>query len=244
MVDDLEERRHRRARKPHHDAAQPVKLDYGAELVKSMIEHGAPKEIATFSDEEWAAHDARIAAERATEADLSRPPAPAEHAHLERYVALGWPLRALIHAEKSGDPKIVGDVDARRNIAILAGDHGTGKTVASAAWMFHSKKTARFTTTFAFSTSSRFNDEAREKLHSMPLVLDDLGAEYADEKGSFLANLDELIDMFYGSMRPLIITTNLAKTALRARYGNRIGDRLHESARWIPVLGESRRKPR
>ena len=64
-------------------------------------------------------------------------------------------------------------------------------------------------------------------------MLDDLGAEYVDAKGSFLVDLDELIDTYYGDERPLVITTNLTKDDFKARYGARIERRVRECGKWL-----------
>ena len=65
------------------------------------------------------------------------------------------------------------------------------------------------------------------------MCLDDLGAEYVDTKGSFLVDLDELIDAHYADRRPLFITTNLAWSVFVERYGERIVSRMRQCARWV-----------
>ena len=93
-----------------------------------------------------------------------------------------------------------------------------------------------------FAANSRYDADAREAWMLAPaLVLDDLGAEYLDAKGSFLVDLDELIDTFYGDGRPLVITTNTDAAAFKARYGERIVDRLRECGVWLSIADGSMR---
>jgi len=83
----------------------------------------------------------------------------------------------------------------------------------------HARPAARGATV---ATSSRYDLEARARWHDPTwLVLDDLGAEYSDGKGSFRVDLDELD----ASQRTLVITTNCTAADFRSRYGERIVDR-------------------
>jgi len=56
-----------------------------------------------------------------------------------------------------------------------------------------------------------------------------------------MADLDELVDTYYGDQRPLLITTNLDREAFKSRYGQRIADRLRECGRWFSIASESLR---
>ncbi len=198
-----------------------------------------------WTDAQWAAHDARVAAERARlepsrETEIARVP-------LE---SLGWPRRAL-HAAKTADvarptiARMLSNDFAKSNIVVLSGPAGCGKTVAAARWAIDSGKIVRFVRASTFAASSRYDAELRSLWYDAEaLVLDDLGAEYLDAKGSFLVDLDELIDTFYGDVRPLAITTNCMAARFEERYGERVQDRLRECAAWFSVSGESmRRKP-
>ena len=98
-------------------------------------------------------------------------------------------------------------------------------------------------------------------LRSKALVLDDVGAEYADANGNYRVDLDELIDRFYADARVLVITTNLvyATPAQRDRaaaesagidrqaptfadrYGERVTDRIRECGRWVSSRAASMR---
>ena len=75
------------------------------------------------------------------------------------------------------------------------------------------------------------------------LVLDDLGSEYMDAKGSLLTDLDELVDVFYGSLRRrLIITTNLTAAGFKTKYGDRIVSRMRDAGVWIELDAPSLRR--
>jgi hypothetical protein len=130
------------------------------------------------------------------------------------------------------------------DIAVLSGPPGTGKTVAACRIAIESFSNPRFVTAAAFARMSRYGEERKELTEHGPLILDDLGAEYLDAKGSVLADLDDLIDTVYRDQQLAVITTNCTPAAFKKRYGARITDRLAECAKWIPVVGKSRRRAR
>lgn len=163
----------------------------------------------------------------------------------EDLAALGWPRRALNEA-RSADAtraavRAVNAWDARYCAIVLSGAKGTGKTVASAWWALGAKRRFRFVRSAELVRASRFDGSWDEWLKAPALCVDDLGAEYSDAKGSFVSDLDLLIDTFYSDMRPLIITTNCTSAVFLARYGERIADRINECAEWASVDGESMR---
>lgn len=202
--------------------------------------------VPNLSDAEWAARDAQVLAERAKEG-ADRDAAD----RVARVVALedeGWPARALEEAQRATPRTAVAFLrtwDMRAtNVVVLSGPAGTGKTVAAAVWAIERISSVPvFLRASAFANTSRFDEsERRSWLRAGALVLDDLGAEYVDAKGNFLSSLDELIDTYYSSKRPLIITTNLLQPQFKERYGARIEDRIRECASWRNVVGESLRK--
>jgi DNA replication protein DnaC len=160
---------------------------------------------------------------------------------------MGWPRRALDVAAQADAREAVQamagwDIDTC-NVAVLSGPAGTGKTVGAAAWALRRRELIAFVRASTFAASSRYDAEKRARWYEADgLCLDDLGAEYADTKGNFLVDLDELVDTFYADRRPLIITTNLTAPLFKARYGARIEDRIRECARWFVIGGESGRK--
>jgi len=121
---------------------------------------------------------------------------------------------------------------------VMSGGVGCGKTGASSLWAVN--QGAVFITAKAFGSMSPYSDDARAVVLAKRLVLDDLGAEYADAKGFFLANLDALIDHRYAQRLGTIITTNLGSQAFKA-YGDRVLDRLRESGSFKQVFGKSLR---
>lgn len=158
---------------------------------------------------------------------------------------LGWPRRALDHAETSYEShaiEIVRSHGDREGILVLSGEKGSGKTVAAAAWAMARNTGTSFVTAMKYARTSRFS-EVRDRIIGgcRALVLDDLGAEYADDKGSFVADLDELVNAFYSDRRRLIITTNCDSVQFAERYGERISDRLAECGEWHQVLDSSMR---
>lgn len=202
-----------------------------------------------LTDEEWAAHDAKVAAER--EAQFrTHPRDPAEIARERRefFGNEGWPARAIDIALADGGASSVAIEKMREwdhkehNVIVLSGSAGTGKTVAAAWW--RTKNTSmRFVRAATFAASSRYSQDDRADTYgARALCLDDLGAEYLDVKGSFLVDLDELIDTFYGDRKPLIITTNLDDKGFKARYGTRVEDRIRECGKWVRIPGASMRK--
>lgn len=165
-----------------------------------------------------------------------------------RMVELGWPTRAIEHAERADRTDAIAAVESWRNghhsAIILAGGKGVGKTVA-AAWFALTtplRATMRFIRAATLLRTSNFADGFGEIMDAPALCLDDLGAEYMDAKGWFASNLDELVDTSYGARRPLIITTNADAKTLSERYGARVIDRITECATWSGIGGESLRE--
>lgn len=182
------------------------------------------------------------------------PPPPLDHDALARarrpgrLAELGWPKLALRHAQSAQETPAITAVRrwlmSGRSMLVLAGGKGTGKTVAAAWAALHRDGAAamRFARAAAVARVGRYSDGWGNQLSAPTLCIDDLGAEYLDGKGSFLVDLDELVDTFYSDERPLIITTNLTGDEMRVRYKARIVDRITECAEWANVDGESLRR--
>lgn len=198
---------------------------------------GKPSSTANWTDDQWAEHDAKVAADRAAieEADTK--------VTATQLTELGWPRLALqIAASNLGAISAFGDKLPFQSIVVLAGAPGVGKTVAAAAWALSSKHRPRFMRASEFAASSRYDADERAKWTSpRSLVLDDLGDEHADKSGSMLTGLNELVDVYYSDLRTLVITTNLGREEFASRYGARIVDRMRERGRWITMTGPSRR---
>ncbi|MCX5747511.1 MAG: hypothetical protein NT062_34030 [Proteobacteria bacterium] len=131
--------------------------------------------------------------------------------------------------------------DPTKTIAVLSGGVGTGKTVTACWWALHAATVPTFVRATELATASRYGDERDKWYGARGLIVDDLGAEYLDPKGSLLVDLDELVDRFYADRRRLVITTNLMGKPFAERYGQRIADRLRQAGSWITVAGASLR---
>lgn len=203
--------------------------------------------LSEMTEEDWQRHDARIDALRKAEtiADAGRE----RRLRRDRLVAADWPSRALENAVTADMTKpAIEIIDAwdpqSRCVLVLSGAPGCGKSTAAAWWALRRADVTVFVRATTFAAGSRYDRETRARWYgARALVLDDLGSEYADAKGSFLVDLDELIDRFYAERRPLIITTNVTAKEFSARYGARIVDRLREAGRWQNIGGASLRKP-
>lgn len=136
------------------------------------------------------------------------------------------------------------DPDDDRNLVVLAGPKGTGKTLAAVWLAIHSdarSSSPDFTSAHELARFAR-NDERRDELHeAMLLIVDDLGAERSDAR-QMTAEVDELVDRFYQGYGMLVITTNLIAPQFKKRYGERVVDRLAERGVWIQCTGPSLRK--
>lgn len=197
--------------------------------------------VPKLSDEEWEQRDAEVGA------TMAKVTAGPDLDRLSKLESFGFPRRAVrvVRFGATPPPAIARLRDACGDdvgIVVISGPKGVGKTVAATWWAAQRRDRVQFVRASALLASSRYDREARDDLLSSALVLDDLGAEYADPKGSFAADLDELVDVFYASMRPLLITTNCDRETFKDRYGERIADRLRECGRWISVTGESMRR--
>jgi hypothetical protein len=141
-----------------------------------------------------------------------------------------------------------------KNILILAGAKGTGKSLAAGYWLTMvaaelagrsdppRSQPRRWYHTVDLARVSMYEGDAMDSLAKVPhLVVDDLGAEYQDVRGALQSRLDWLIEQRHARMKRTVITTNLNAKDFAARYGERIIDRLRESGRWYGLSGKSMR---
>ena len=135
-------------------------------------------------------------------------------------------------------------------LLVLSGPVGCGKTTAAAHWLAstHNRvsliktKPRLFLPIAHCARLNRFDDHTMGAVErAKALVLDDLGAEYLDDKGAFTSLLDSIIDARYRHLLPTVITTNLRATEFKDRYGERTIDRLRERGEFIELKGASLR---
>lgn len=136
-----------------------------------------------------------------------------------------------------------GGVTGRGCTAVLSGGVGVGKTAAAVWWQMRwGGARPAFIRAAAFAAAGRYDRRHREQwTMASSLVLDDLGVEYADAKGSLLADLDELVDLYHAERRPLVITTNLVAEDFRERYRARIASRVRADGGWLSIPGPDQR---
>lgn len=205
-------------------------------------------EQSRWTDEQWAEHDAKVAAQRAEQERQETEQKTKSRA--SDLSDAGWPTRAIEAARVADETKpavarVLAWNSREENVLVLSGQPGCGKTTAAAVWALRRAWAPVFLRATAFAASSRYDQERRENwLRADALVLDDLGAEYADTKGNFLVDLDELVDTFYGDKRPLLITTNCTDVEFKQRYGARIVDRIRECGSFYGIRTGSLRGKR
>jgi DNA replication protein DnaC len=148
-------------------------------------------------------------------------------------------------------------------LTVLSGGTGTGKTTAAAWWIYSwvnepgnwgdvsewgsapkPRGSVVFVTAAKLARWARYNDDKMDAiLRASRLVIDDLGAEFLDAKGAYASLLDEVINERYAHRRPTVLTTNANLDDFKARYGERIADRIREAGRFI-ALGKDSMRPR
>lgn len=210
---------------------------------------------------EWAeamAEDARRDREREVAACEAR----ADSVAPSRLRELGVPDLAVQHSLAPWSTDAVRAarkfIRADKRMLLLCGTKGTGKTTAAAVvlrwWLLRCALAPRPTcakpppvamferaTTFARMSAYDRDDKAYfdELCRCGLLVMDDVGAETL--AGVAPAMLDELMDVRYGSGRRTVITSNLSGSAFKARYGERIADRIRECGIVETLTGSSMR---
>ena len=136
-------------------------------------------------------------------------------------------------------------------LLVLSGSRGCGKTTAAAWWLLQRRAPARYVSTrppqfvdaAALTRWPRYDDGRMRELElAAALVVDDLGMEYDDKHGAFRSFVDGLVNARYAKELPTVITTNLPAADFKARYGERIADRIREAGRFVELAGESLRR--
>lgn len=167
-------------------------------------------------------------------------------------------LELLERGEESNTPAMAAALSSPADIVVLSGGVGTGKTLAAVAWLRAWVMDRRhwnigdagpvavgrcaFTTAPALQRGPRFDAKwVQALMRAARLVVDDLGAEYVDEKRVFTALVEEVVNERYARRRPTLITTNLDIATFRARYGQRVADRIRERGQFENVGTKSMR---
>ena len=188
----------------------------------------------------------------------------------ELIAAAGVPRRALEVLSAAQDTLATDAVAGDIGLLVLSGSPGSGKTVAAAKWIalyYRDRKNWRrrawmdgreedSDVGYAFSFGcgqamwiganamariDHYGEGVGELAKVSRLVIDDLGAEYLDAKGFYLSMLDEVLNDRYAAKRPTLMTTNLDRDGFKARYGERIADRVREAGRFVGVGNVSMR---
>jgi len=167
------------------------------------------------------------------------------------WASRGVPIRAILAAERplpsEASKTALAGLDGTR---VLSGTRGVGKTVAAVMWLLAGREPSEYSETreprfidgSQLARWPRYDDEAMTTLElARALVIDDLGVEYADQRGSTAATLDALVNARYSRQLPTMITTNLPAVEFKARYGERVADRIRESGSFTEICGKSMR---
>jgi DNA replication protein DnaC len=216
-------------------------------------------------DELWAERDAQV--RRAKERELAEQRAEdrRQRARLLKGDPFNFPSKAIDAAISVWPRDTVAMGHVRKwitwpkYVGILAGGPGTGKSTA-AAWVALEVGASMplFVRAHELEARGRYDKDLRRDLRaSSMLVIDDVGVEVLDSKSVFRGLLDEVIDMFYGDRKRIVITTNLQKQRkeradgtiniadppqFAERYGARVVSRLAEVGEWLPCGDEDLRR--
>ena len=217
-----------------------------------------------------AAWDEAIAEEHRRESEATRALREARLGVVvaERLDRVGVPQRCIqvLDAELKSTPAFVAAQEfvwAQESFLLLLGSAGAGKSVAAASVLKHQVKSMLErdwacgsdavmrrvcfvrAAEAARTAASDYSDDDRRRFADWCsvrwLVLDDLGTERAWD--GWLSRLDELIDQRYGDKLKTIITTNLNGQTFKARYGERIADRIRDDGCIVSAGQLSLRKP-
>lgn len=217
--------------------------------------------FARMTDEEWAAHDARVKvqlkAEREAEErqdrvsrDKRRRPAMlsghAPESELDKLLEHGADITM------AGCQAMAGFGTDERRIRVLSGNTGVGKSYAALAWLYkHGGERPRWAQSIEFARRGIYGRESDESQRyysdwwkeATTMVLDDLGTEFLDSKGAAGAAFDELLNYFaHHTKARLLITCNLGEGLVAERYAARFESRLAGHCRWRDVVGPDLRR--
>lgn len=207
--------------------------------------------------EQWREHDEQIAAQR--EAERLEEVERDKHRRRSRLVDLGLPPKDLelvlggtaymSETQAMGEAQAL--LESGKVILVLSGERGCGKTTAASWWVAQAHKggsqylvstRAMFRDASKLARQSRYDDKGMQDLErAEALVIDDLGIEYDDKSGATRSFFDALINSRYANMLPTVITTNLNGQQFKARYGERVADRIREAGKFVELSDKSMR---
>lgn len=194
-----------------------------------------PDERKRINDEAVAAHERRIAHQRAVEVEnlLASIPTRYRSATVTEQRILEWCERITAHATDRG--------------LLVMGPTGVGKT--HNAWgIYRNLIEAGFRGVKCHSVPQLLaglrpggNEQVAELQSCSVLILDDLGAEKSSEWVK--ETLYSVIDSRYEWQRPTVITTNLNTRQIPEVTGERVASRLLEMVDVVAMTGADRRRP-
>lgn len=172
----------------------------------------------------------------------------------DHLVACGVGERTVAVLAAPGETRALAEVTAWAGTAestcLLLGGPGSGKTVAAASALRLARIRWReedlvrwrwcqalglFTTAAKLVASLHGDGDLLARARRVAvLVVDDLGAEYADQGERWVAELAALIDSRHEAMHRTVITSNLSAQAFKARYGERVASRIRGAGRVVP----------
>ena len=203
-------------------------------------------------------------------ADATRAAAKERHAAKRWLMQMGVPVKDVEVLSTAGALRDTAALNIARGwwagdstCLVLSGTRGCGKTTAAAwcvaqppredpyrardAWLRgaispRAYRSPLFLDVSKLQRASRYDEERMLDVEmAATLAIDDLGMEYADAKGSFAALFDALFNVRYADQLKTVITTNLTAVDFKARYGERVADRIRECGVYIELDEQSLR---
>lgn len=219
---------------------QEIELKIAAMMLESEKRGAAAKGMSLGEYRAWQIErSAKIEAEKEVEAALKLE--RRIKSYLEDFDIPARTLRALesipMHTES------LAAISKQTDILVLSGGPGCGKSVAAAFWLVFNSIDRNdaglwgagfWITAASLSRGYAYDQEAFSKLTKKhALVIDDLGTEYQDQKERYLATLAEIVETRFAREKLTLITTNLGPSEFKARYGERLADRIREDGSFV-----------
>lgn len=164
----------------------------------------------------------------------------------ERFAASGVPGKVSAHAIAAKPTQATALIDtwlaSESLLLVLAGGVGVGKSVAAAYAIRRTPGRWIHAAEIPKLTGHENEHKLRGLRHARLLVVDDLGAEYSDKGGWVRAAIEDLILQRYDDGLRTLCTTNVYVPAeFKAKYTERLIDRIREADGYCVVGGVSMR---